>query len=142
MLVSLLLSMIFMAVLQIVLRNFFDSGIVWGDALVRVLVLWIGLFGAMAASRTGNHISIDLISRYLPEGLKPFNRIMVYIFTLIITTLMTWHSARFVLMEKADRIMAFSTVPAWVCEAVIPVAFCVITLRYLTLLIQEVIRRP
>jgi TRAP-type C4-dicarboxylate transport system permease small subunit len=37
-LVGLLLLMICMAVLQIFMRNLFDSGILWGDALVKVLV--------------------------------------------------------------------------------------------------------
>jgi len=66
-LVVLLLSMLAMAVFQIVLRNLFESGIVWGDILVRILVLWVGLAGAMVASRKGNHINIDILSRYLPK---------------------------------------------------------------------------
>ena len=57
---ALLLFMILLAAAQIFYRNLFDSGISWGDALVRILVLWVGLFGAMAASRKGDHIKIDL----------------------------------------------------------------------------------
>jgi len=129
-LVSLLLLMIAMAVIQIFLRNFFDAGIVWADPLVRVLVLWIGLIGAMVASRTGNHISIDVISRYLPHGVKRITSLGVYLFTAVITALMTWHSVRFVAMEKADGMTAFAQVPAWICEAIIPVAFGIICIRY------------
>lgn len=136
-LVVLLLTMILLAVLQIFLRNFFDSGIVWGDTLVRVLVLWIGLAGAMAASRNDNHISIDVVSRYLPESLKPFSRVLTHLFTFAITALMAWHSCRFVLMEKADGIIAFAGIPAWICEAVIPVAFTIISLRYLLFLFRQ-----
>lgn len=141
-LVGLLLTMIFMAVLQIALRNIFDSGIVWGDALVRVLVLWLGLIGAMAASRTDNHISIDVVSRYLPAALKRYTRILVYLFTLAVTGLMTFHAARFVAMEKADGMIAFANVPAWICEAIIPAAFGIITIRYFFLLIQELFKTP
>lgn len=137
-LVILLLAMISLAVLQIFLRNFFDSGIVWGDSLVRVLVLWIGLTGAMAASRTDNHIKIDVVSRYLPRAAQPFSRLLTSLFTAGITGLMAWHSARFVLMEKADGLIAFAGVPAWVCEAIIPVAFAVICLRYLLFSIRLV----
>ena len=137
-LVLLLLTMIVLAVVQIFLRNFFDSGIVWGDALVRVLVLWIGLTGAMAASRDDNHISIDVVSRYLPAAVKPFARGATYLFTCAITGLMAWHSYRFVLMEKADEITAFAGVPAWICEAVIPFAFAMISIRYLLFLIRQI----
>jgi len=129
-LVSLLLIMIAVAVLQIFLRNFFDSGIVWGDSLVRVLVLWIGLIGAMVASRTDNHISIDVISRYLPSRIKRVTGFLVHVFAAVVTALMAWFSLGFVRMEMADNLIAFATVPAWVCESIIPVAFAVISLRY------------
>ena len=64
-LVALLALMIALAAVQIFLRNFFGAGIIWGDVLVRVLVLWIGLIGAMIATRQNKHISIDLVARFL-----------------------------------------------------------------------------
>jgi TRAP-type C4-dicarboxylate transport system permease small subunit len=63
-LAALLTLMIAVAVVQILLRNFFGAGIIWGDVLVRILVLWIGLTGAMIATRQNKHISIDLVARY------------------------------------------------------------------------------
>ena len=50
----LLASMIAVAFLQIVLRNFFDTGLPWGDSLVRYLVLWVGFIGAALATREGS----------------------------------------------------------------------------------------
>jgi len=132
-LILLLLLMICMAVLQIVLRNFMDSGILWADPLIRVLVLWIGLVGAMIASRNNQHISVDILSRYLPEQMKMLSTAVICCFTAVICGLMTYFSAGFVLMEKQDGFIAFGTVPAWVCESIMPVAFAVITLRYAVL---------
>ena len=43
-LVLLLLGMIGMAAGQVLLRNFFD-GVYWGDSAVRVMVLWVTMFG-------------------------------------------------------------------------------------------------
>ena len=139
-LIGLLLIMITMAVFQIFLRNFFDSGIVWGDSLVRVLVLWIGLVGAMVASRTDNHISIDILSRYLPSSIKPFTSLATHVFTAVVTGVMAWFSLEFVRMEMGDKMIAFAGVPAWVCESIIPIAFLVISIRYtlfsITLFVQ------
>ncbi len=129
-LICLLLIMITMAVLQIFLRNFFDSGIVWGDSLVRVLVLWIGLVGAMIASRTDNHISIDILSRYLPSEIRRFTSLATHVFTTVVTALMAWFSLAFVKMEMGVNLIAFANVPAWVCESIIPIAFGVISIRY------------
>lgn len=132
-LVGLLLLMIVMAVTQILLRNLFETGIVWGDMLVRILVLWIGLFGAMVASRQGNHISIDLVTRYFPEVAKNFIGSLVDLFTAGICTVAAYFSLRLVVLEFEDGGIAFAHVPAWVCEAIIPFAFSVIALRYFLL---------
>lgn len=130
-LIGLLLVMIFMAVLQIFLRNLFDSGIFWGDPLVRILVLWIGLIGAMVASRSNNHISIDLISRYLKGRIKRLTTLMTAVFTSVTCAVMAYFSLAFVIMEREDGLLAFANIPVWICESIIPFSFAVISLRYL-----------
>lgn len=139
-LIVLLLSMVIIAVLQIILRNFFSSGILWGDGFVRVLVLWIGLLGAMIASRRNHHISIDVISRYLPSSLKRLSGLITSVFTTAICSTMTIFSLKFVLDEKQSGITAFAKVPAWICESIIPIAFGIISVRYLILSIQTFIQ--
>ena len=132
-LVGLLLLMITMAVLQIFLRNLFDTGIVWSDILVRILVLWVGLAGAMMDSRRGNHINIDIMERFLPERAKVVVNFVVEVFTASICAIVAYYSLQFVQMEFADGGMAFAKVPAWLCEAIIPFAFLVIAIRYVLL---------
>jgi TRAP-type C4-dicarboxylate transport system permease small subunit len=61
-LVTLLSGMILLAVGQIVLREVFDTGIIWADQLVRLIVLWLAMMGAMAACREDRHIRIDALS--------------------------------------------------------------------------------
>lgn len=129
-LVGLLLLMIGLAVTQILLRNLFEGGIIWSDVLVRTLVLWVGLVGAMVASRQGNHINIDILERYLPSKAKIIVHFIVELFTALICSVVAYFSLRFVRMEYFDGGMAFARVPAWVCESIIPFAFAVIALRY------------
>lgn len=139
-LISLLLAMIGLAVIQILLRNFFETGILWADPLIRNLVLWIGLIGAMIASRKHNHITIDIISRYLPKTAKRVSMLAVSIFTAGICAVMAFYSFNFVMMEKTDAIPAFARVPAWICESIIPFAFAVISLRYIFLFFSSLIK--
>ena len=110
-LVGLLLLMIGMSVTQIFLRNLFESGIVWSDVMVRILVLWVGLVGAMVASRQDNHITIDILDRYLPEPAKVYANVVVKLFTALICTIVAYYSLLFVQMEFADGGMAFCTSP-------------------------------
>ena len=132
-LVGLLLIMIGMAVTQIFLRNLFEAGIVWSDVMVRILVLWVGLIGAMVASRHDNHIAIDILDRYLPERAKVYANFVIKLFTALICTIAAYYSLLFVQMEFADGGMAFAQVPTWLCEAIIPFSFSVIALRYFLL---------
>jgi len=132
-LVGSLALVIGMAVTQIFLRNLFESGIIWGDALVRILVLWIGLLGAMVASRSGNHICIDAVTRYLPERVQGAVGFVSEMFCAGVCGIMAYYSLQFVKMEFADGGMGFARIPSWVCEVIIPVAFAVIALRYFTL---------
>jgi TRAP-type C4-dicarboxylate transport system permease small subunit len=67
----LVLLLVVLAGAQIVLRNFFDSGLPWADPVLRALVLWTGLLGALAAVREDKHISLDVLSRLLTgSGLR------------------------------------------------------------------------
>ncbi|MFA5905329.1 MAG: TRAP transporter small permease [Desulfobacula sp.] len=132
-LISLLLLMISVAVFQIVARNIFDSGIRFGDELIRVLVLWISLMGAMVASRNNSHVNIDLISRYLPRQIQKMSMVLVGFFTSFICAVMSWFSYDFVMMEKLGGVIAFAGIPIWVCQSIIPVSFGIISFRYLLL---------
>jgi TRAP-type C4-dicarboxylate transport system permease small subunit len=137
-LVILLSTMIGMAAFQILFRNLFEAGIVWGDILVRILVLWLGLVGAMVATRTDKHIRIDIINRYLPDGVKPFVETAVKLFSAAVCAIVSYYSLQFVLSELTHGGLAFWKVPVWVCEAIIPVSFAVIALRYFFMSLKNI----
>lgn len=136
-LVGLLVLIIGIAVTQIFLRNLFASGIVWGDVVVRILVLWIGMIGAMVASRSGNHICIDAVTRYIPERFRGGLSCLSELFTSVVCVLMAYYSLHFVRMELEDGGKAVAQIPAWACEAIIPFAFAVIAIRYFILSINN-----
>ena len=68
--VAVLCGLIVFAAAQIVLRNFFSIGFSWSDGLSRLAVLWLGLLGALAASRDGRHITMGALARWLPPRLQ------------------------------------------------------------------------
>jgi len=130
-LAALLLAMVVLAPLQIVLRDAFDAGISWVDPLLRVLVLWVGMLGALAASRDGRHITIDVLSRLLPDRSRAAAAALTSLFAAAVSGLVAWHAARFVLTEYRFESTAFSGVPAWMLQSILPFAFGMIALRYL-----------
>lgn len=137
MLVLLLGAMVLLAPLQILLRNVFDSALIWGDPLLRVLVLWLGLFGAMAASRGDRHITVDVVARLLPAAGSRALRVVTSAFTAAVCGVVAWHSWLFVQTEREWGSTAFNDIPAWLFELVIPLSFAVIGLRYALLMGNE-----
>lgn len=135
-LVSLLILMIGMAASQVVLRNFFDSGLYWSDSLVRVAVLWVALVGAMVASRDDSHIRIDLVSRVVSPAYKHRVQRLTRLFTFGVLCLFTWGSGNFVYYEYVDEAIAFGDVPAWLLEVIMPIGGGVMAIRYLLLAIK------
>lgn len=140
-LVAILTAMIVFAVYQIIARNLFGEGIVWIDPLLRTLVLWVGLAGAVVATRTDNHIRIDVFTKYLPKQLQPYIQRTVYLFTLLICLLIAWHSARFIYSEYEYETIAFSGVPSWIAGLIIPLSFALIAIRYMLLFISPYERK-
>lgn len=129
-LASILIVMIFLAVTQIVLRNVFDTGLSWADPLLRNLVLWVGLIGAMVASREDRHITVDVVSKFAPSRARAAIRVFTDGFTACVAGMLAWSGATFVRNEIEFDSRSFLDLPTWVLELVIPVAFGVIALRY------------
>ncbi|MEW6647252.1 MAG: TRAP transporter small permease [Pseudomonadota bacterium] len=128
--VVLVLAMILLAAGQILLRNFWGVGVVWADPLLRVMVLWVGLLGAMAATRHNNHITVDVLSRFLSPRLKRISQWLTGLFASGVCAVLAWHGARFVAMEYEAGTLVFAGMPAWCCELIIPLGFGVMALRF------------
>ena len=124
-------SLVILALTQILLRNFWHTGIGWADPVLRILVLWIALLGSLAATRDNNHIRIDIIPRYLPPSWRRHAARASDLFAALVCVLIAWHSARFVLFEYQDDVLLFDAVPAWLCESILPVGFAIMALRFL-----------
>jgi len=125
----LLITLIVLGGLQIILRNIFHSGLLWADPLMRHIVLWLGWLGAALAITTARHINIDVFSRLLPEGLKAWRRSLVYGATAIATFLLGVAAWRLVVDEKMYGDIAFGSVPVWVLQLILPIAFFMISYR-------------
>lgn len=132
-LVILLATMIGLAAWQIVARNLFDTAIIWGDPLLRVLVLWVGFLGAVAAARDDRQINVDVISRFTDEPWRSRVRVITDLFTATVSGFLAWQAVRFVKDALTYGETAFASVPMWVTASVLPLAFGLLAVRYLLL---------
>jgi TRAP-type C4-dicarboxylate transport system permease small subunit len=129
-LIVLLGGLIALASVQILLRNAFSLGFSWGDGLVRLGVLWIAVLGAIAASRDGRHIAIDVLAKILPPRARTIVAVIRHLFTACVCAVLTWHAARFVESSREFGDVLLGNWPAWWFEAILPVGFALMAYRY------------
>ena len=130
-LVVILAAMVALSATQIILRNLFDSAILWADPILRVAVLWVGMIGAMVATRGDKQITVDAVSRFLPGRWKARTRVVTDVFTAVVSAVVAWQAYRLVLDDRAAGVTTIAFLPVWIFEVILPVAFAVIAVRYL-----------
>jgi TRAP-type C4-dicarboxylate transport system permease small subunit len=138
-LVILLLGMTGLSFAQIILRNFFDVGFFWTDELLRLMVLWVAVVGAVAASRTDHHISINIADNFLGKRSKQVTSLIVHVFSALICAGVTWFSIDFVRTSKEYGDVLLGGVPAWWLQIVLPVGFGLICYRYFLFLVGDLL---
>jgi C4-dicarboxylate transporter, DctQ subunit len=129
--VCLLSLMIILSFGQMLSRNLFHQALVWGDILLRQLVLWTGFLGASLAVRQNKHISIDVISNFLPSSSK--NKVFIFtrITTAIISGFLAFAAWSFVQYEKESESILFLDLPVWFFQLILPYSFITIAFRFL-----------
>lgn len=137
-LVGLLGGLSTLAFAQIVLRNVFSIGLPWADGIIRLSVLWLAVIAAIAASRDGKHIAINLAERLLPErARRPVGALMDF-FTATIAALLAWYSWSFVRDSRAFEDVLLGTWPAWIFQSILPIGFTLVCYRYVLRFVAQV----
>lgn len=134
---TLLTSMIILACVQIFLRFFYATGLSWADPLLRYMVLWVGLFGAAVATKHGKHITIDIISHLLPERYQSWLQVLLNLFATGVCFFLTYAAVIFVRDEAFYGGRALLNIPSWSLNLIFPLAFGIITCRFLILTLNN-----
>jgi TRAP-type C4-dicarboxylate transport system permease small subunit len=138
-LVALLSSLIGLGAYQIAMRNFGGGSPAWIEELVRIIVLWVAMTGAMAASRSANHITIDLVSRMVSPRARHFIAILAALFTVAVSSAIAYYCYDFVMIEYEFGSKVLKGVEAWTVQLIMPVGFAVIAVRYLHHALDEAV---
>ncbi len=139
-LVVLLGAMIVLSFLQVILRNFWETGIVWGDILLRHLVLLIGLPAASLATRIERHIHIDALNRVMSPFVRTMSLIFTNLFAAVVVFYLAQASAMFIQLEKELEETIFLGIPTWYVGVVMTWSFGMMTFRFLLNAVRYVIR--
>lgn len=138
MLVGMLSTMMLLAVGQIVWREIFGIGFaIWADELIKLMVLWLALVGSIAACRDNRHIRIDAMSHLLPDKAIGLTRIVVDLFAALVCGVIAVHAWRYLQIEIEYENTVMVDTPAWIAHIIMPVAFALISYRFLVSSLQQ-----
>ena len=126
---ALLSVMIVMSFSQVVLRQVFHTGILWGDTFLRQLVLWVGFLGAGMATADGKHFAWEPAAER-KGGSGGYCRLLAHAATAVIAGLLARAAWSFAAEEKAAGQTLFTAggvaVPSWLFAAAIPAGFLLV----------------
>ena len=121
------------------MRNIYDIGYVWADILVRILVLWVGLLGAAVATSEARHLTIDVVTKFLPPRIAQSIRVLTWMFALTVCVLLARAAMLYIDMQQQGGEESIFGLPAYVTEIIIPIAFALISFHFVLLILQGVI---
>ena len=130
--IAALLLMAGLPVLEMVLRGVFRTHLPGTSGYVQHLSLWVGFLGAMIASRESRHLSLAAGLAVLPPRLQAVTGPFAAALSAAVATGLCWASVQFVWVELQSPTRIGGWLPVWALEAVLPLAFAVMGLRFVT----------
>ncbi len=136
-----------MAFLQVILREFWSTGIIWGDVFLRHLVLWIGFLGAALAAKESRHFSINIITKRLPSIVQRVIQVFLDLTAAVVSYFLVQAGVSFVSDEiqyNTQPLFTFmgKNVMSYYLEIIIPIGFGLIGLHFLFRAIEVAIAGP
>lgn len=123
-----LLLLLLLALIQIIARNFFETGFPLLEVIARHLVLFVIFFGAGLVTERSRHIKIDVLANVLPPHLRMMLRRPLAMMGALLCAVLAWYAGLFWLDE-------WQYAPAnerWAAALamVVPVGFMVLALHF------------
>jgi len=95
------------------------------------MVFWVGMLGALVATRDHSHIKINVLSNYLSEQQNVIAQVIVNLFSAVVCFVLAYYALEFVKLDLDSNAKAFADVPVWVAEVIMPVTFSVMAIRFI-----------
>ena len=133
-------GIVVISAVQIILRNFFGTGLRWAEPFLGMSLLWLTMLGALAATGMRKHITIDLVSHFIPGRAKRFVYAAQSVFAAVACGFLAWASMRFVNFQQEMGSVALLGIPSFKLYMIMPISFGLMTFRFALHAILNVVR--
>ncbi|MDR2132350.1 MAG: TRAP transporter small permease [Clostridiales Family XIII bacterium] len=95
--------MVIILFINVVLRNFFHSGLVWGNELSSYLNILAVYFAVSAGFKYGSHVGVSAFVDYvIPKALRKGTAVLTNLITLLFCAVVLWLAYRMSLAQFAN----------------------------------------
>jgi TRAP-type C4-dicarboxylate transport system permease small subunit len=113
------------------------GSIAWSEDMVRMLVLWLSLIGASLLAKEGKHIRIDLFSNVSSPVFILLRNLVLAVASCLGCMIMTIVSISYLRLEISFGATMFLSLPSWLGQSIIPIAFSLMAFRYAIAVLSE-----
>ena len=133
-LVALLGVMVTLAFAQVVLRHY-GQGLLWGETLLKQLVMWTGFLGAALAAHAEKHFAWEAAHLGAPARWKAPLRLLSSLAAAAVCALLLQAAWRYAADDRAAAEVLTTigsvSIPAWIAAAGIPGGFALLLAHFL-----------
>ena len=130
-------TMMLLAFTQVILRNFFGTGFIWADTLIRHLVLWTGFTGAALVTSEERHISIDAFTKLLAPRTKHIVQAITSLFAAVVCYFLANAAWTFLIDERGAGDEIVLSIPTWVAIFIIPAGYALLLFHFLVKVVDH-----
>jgi len=126
-----LIVMVILSFLQVVLRNIFSSGLLWADTFLRYLVVWVGFIGASIATAEERHISIEALTKFIPNKFKVLSSFITHLVAAITCYFLLKATLQFIEIGLPADVKLFNSIPIIYFFSIVPIGFLLMLFHFL-----------
>jgi len=119
---------------NVVLRYFFNTGLVWVLELVQYLFAWVVLIGAAHGVKIGIHLGLDIVLERMSQQLRKVTLIIAVLACIFFVAMVDYHAFvyTFKIYQWGDLTEDLQ-IPQWIPYLSIPVGMSLMLYHFLTL---------
>ena len=105
---------------QVLTRFIFNEPSTWSEILIRIVIVWMVMFGVVVAFREGAQVSVDLMFRKSGRFQRPLH-FLITLVTVIFLGVLVWYGADIAWRTRFQEIGGMEFLPMSVGYAALPV---------------------
>jgi TRAP-type transport system small permease protein len=86
----LMMSMVFLTLLQVVSRYVFDAAIPWTEELARLDLVYVTFFGSIVAFQRREHLRVEVLVHALPLAMRKWLGVIVDLAAMLVLGVVVW----------------------------------------------------